>query len=428
MLLSAPSTIAELVEAVAELLGSPVTVEDPNFRLVAYSRQAGPVDRARRDTIFNKAVPLEIAQWLQRSGAMNRIYRSVLPVRVPACPRLGLAPRTAIAIRAGDRILGQIWIMEQRRPPAPDAVRILSQAATTAAVLLLRQEAEQTAHTRLVGEFLVDLLDGQVVSETAARRRADALQIELLKPFAVLVVDIDEFETHIDGQDEAWVQALKAELLAAIRAIARRFGERSLALLRSDSAVVLFGDRPGAPETPALPDRVRALADALHAHLPQRFPRLSFSIGASRVLHELDHLPQAYRQATEAARICGGFLGRRLPVNYDDLGIYRLLRTVRDHNLAEGYRDPHLERFESHDRVRGTELVATLEAYLDAFGDVTAVATKLAVHPNTIRYRLRQMRQVGDLDLADASKRLIIHVELKLRHLTPLGPSPVLPR
>ncbi len=417
-LLTAPNSVAELVEVVADLVGSPVTVEDHDFRLLAYSRQAGPVDRARRDTIFNKAVPSEIARWLRRSGVMQRIYRNHLPVRVPSCPRLGLSRRTAIAVRAGDRILGHIWVMERRRRSTRAVARILPRAATIAAALLLRQEAERAVQSRLIDEFLMDLLDGRVVNEVAARRRAEALQMDLPVPFAVLVIDIDAFETHIAGRSESWVQALKTNLLATIRATAARAGERPLALWRGDSVVMVLGGAASVEGAPSLAERVRTLADALHAQLPRRFSNVSFSIGASRVLRELEHLPHAYAQAIDAARIGGAFLGRRLPVHYDDLGIYRLLHAVRDEILTNGHASTHLERLQAYDGSHKTSLVDTLEAYLDAFGNVHEVARKLHVHSNTVRYRVRQIREVAALDLRDPGLRLVIHLELKLRRVS----------
>ena len=43
----------------------------------------------------------------------------------------------------------------------------------------------------------------------------------------------------------------------------------------------------------------------------------------------------------------------------------------------------------------GSDLVGTVEAWLDSFGDVNATADAVHVHPNTVRYRLRRMSEVG---------------------------------
>jgi DNA-binding PucR family transcriptional regulator len=70
---------------------------------------------------------------------------------------------------------------------------------------------------------------------------------------------------------------------------------------------------------------------------------------------------------------------------------------------------------ERHDEQRGSEFVATLRAYLDAFGDVTVAAKLLAVHPNTLRYRLDRITRLADLNLDDPDERLVLALELRLR-------------
>ncbi len=60
------------------------SVVEIHFRLVAYGRQPGDVDRARRDTILAKSVPMEILHWFNESGTLDRLHRSLAPVHLPA--------------------------------------------------------------------------------------------------------------------------------------------------------------------------------------------------------------------------------------------------------------------------------------------------------------------------------------------------------
>jgi DNA-binding PucR family transcriptional regulator len=59
-------------------------------------------------------------------------------------------------------------------------------------------------------------------------------------------------------------------------------------------------------------------------------------------------------------------------------------------------------------------LVETLRAWLDAFGDVIAASSAVYVHPNTFRYRLRRLAEVGGLDLTDADARFAAMLQLRL--------------
>ena len=69
---------------------------------------------------------------------------------------------------------------------------------------------------------------------------------------------------------------------------------------------------------------------------------------------------------------------------------------------------------EASDLARQTAYVATLRAFLDAFGDVRLAAEVVGVHPNTFRYRLRKLVELADLDLDDPVERLVTQLQLHL--------------
>jgi DNA-binding PucR family transcriptional regulator len=74
------------------------------------------------------------------------------------------------------------------------------------------------------------------------------------------------------------------------------------------------------------------------------------------------------------------------------------------------------------DRDRDGSLLASVEQYLDHFGDVRSAAAALHVHPNTLRYRIRRAEQVLQMRLGDPEDRLLLQVELLgLRRAGPLG-------
>ena len=54
----------------------------------------------------------------------------------------------------------------------------------------------------------------------------------------------------------------------------------------------------------------------------------------------------------------------------------------------------------------------TLLRYLDTGSDVGRVAAELAVHPTTVRYRLRRTAAALGIDLADPADRLAIQLQL----------------
>ena len=64
-------------------------------------------------------------------------------------------------------------------------------------------------------------------------------------------------------------------------------------------------------------------------------------------------------------------------------------------------------------------LAATLLAWLDAQGDVPAAAARLHVHPQTVRYRMRQLRERFGDALTEPDGRFALWLALRARTATP---------
>ncbi len=59
-------------------------------------------------------------------------------------------------------------------------------------------------------------------------------------------------------------------------------------------------------------------------------------------------------------------------------------------------------------------LTETLRAWLDRPGQVQAVAAELGVHPQTVRYRLRQLRELFGTRLEDPDARFELSLALRV--------------
>jgi DNA-binding PucR family transcriptional regulator len=103
-----------------------------------------------------------------------------------------------------------------------------------------------------------------------------------------------------------------------------------------------------------------------------------------------------------------------------DVHAEALLMELRDLAAAHGDRlTGPVARLSAYDAEHGTNLVETLRAWLDAFGDVTAASAAMFVHANTFRYRLRRLTEVSGIDLTDQEQRFA--AMLQLRAVYPAG-------
>jgi sugar diacid utilization regulator len=104
----------------------------------------------------------------------------------------------------------------------------------------------------------------------------------------------------------------------------------------------------------------------------------------------------------------------------DELQGEALILELRDLAAARGDEPAGaLARLIDYDRRHHGNLVETLRAWLDAFGDVVAAAESVFVHQNTFRYRLRRVAEVGQCDLNDPDQRFAMMLQLRVLHSAP---------
>lgn len=132
--------------------------------------------------------------------------------------------------------------------------------------------------------------------------------------------------------------------------------------------------------------------------------------GLSAARGSLAELPGAWREATSAARAAHAqpMLG---PIaKWSNLGPYRLLTALP----ADVPPDPAVAPLltPAHE-----ELAHTAEVFLDHAGQAGRTATALAIHRQTLYYRLSRIEQLTGLDMADGEARLLLHMALKAARL-----------
>ena len=86
-------------------------------------------------------------------------------------------------------------------------------------------------------------------------------------------------------------------------------------------------------------------------------------------------------------------------VSHDDLGVYKyLFRLVAGSPERDAHRRA-ITTLAGYDERRSSELVRTLEEYLRNRGGISATASALYVHQNTLRQRLQRIEDLTGMDL-----------------------------
>jgi hypothetical protein len=362
-----------LADAAATLIDAPVTIEDAQSRVLAYSSRQDLTDPARVSTIVGRRVPDEVLASMRAQGVFRRLARSAEPVFVPASG--GTKPRLVIPVRAGGDWLGSIWAVVEDRPPAA-MVGELVQTASVVALHLLRLRAQADLSRRVAADRVRGALSGNPVGAEewlpAGPWRVVALGAE-----GDAVRQLDLWESVC--RRHAWPQPLLADVDGRVYAVVRDGND-------------------AAPGTWAWLTELVEGSGAHELHLTAR---------AGRTAYDPLGLARSRAEALEVERVAQGAAVVTHEEVWARVTIDRAAAALRGADLLGP-----VEVLRDHDVAHGSDYLPTLTSWLDHPGHPTEAARAIHVHPNTMRYRMNRIADLAGLDLDDPVVRLAVRLQL----------------
>ncbi|MCF2533012.1 PucR family transcriptional regulator [Yinghuangia soli] len=391
-----------LANAVYEAVGAPVTIEDRFSALVAWSQGQDRTDSERIETILGRAVHQRTLAEQRERQEFERLHASTEPVYMAATGPDQLA-RVAIAVRAGSDVLGYIWAAVTG--PLDDAATArLREFAPVVALQLVGLRTETSYARRQRGELAAAVLGGAVDPVEASR-----LQLGSGPVCVLAAAPRSAGNTGSDARDAAGLRRFADTLEYFLAAVHPRS-----AVVAGTGVVYVLAAWPAEHAAPL--EAAAALARDFLARTPLAGDYVVAVGGPAESTGRIAHVRAQADAALRALR----HPAVRGPVvrTVEDMALSVLLLHLADASEELGLTDTGgaLQRLRQEEGEDGP-LAATLAAYLAAAGATDTAAEALHIHPNTMRYRLRRIREVSGLDFADADAMLLAHLRLRVREL-----------
>jgi sugar diacid utilization regulator len=309
----------------------------------------------------------------------------------------------SLELRVADEPVGLLRMRTRAgaETPSPALLRVVT---TLVASEVERVRAPERASEVAASAFLRALLGRELTAREDILARAGELGLDLEGSASVVVA---RAHSHVPAED-GW----RDRVLAVAARGARGVITAALAALAAP------GDMPGAEVVVLLPgaDEPAAAraADAVLRELQSALPGHTFAIGRSRVATDAADLHRAGSEALLAANVAEGD-GDRPVLAFEETGAYRLLLSAMSEDPAELQRfyAETVEPLVAYDEQYETGLVQTVEAFLEADGNVAGTAQRLFTHRHTIRYRLERVRELSGLDVGSTDGREKLSLGLK---------------
>ena len=352
------------------------------------------------------------AKALEASLAVSDAWGATLAVaaRSPAEERALLSQGDGVSsspLRVADTVVGTLHMRAKTEPSASMRRLLLTMIASEVERVRAPERVSETA----AADFLRAVLARELTDREELLARAKELSLAIEDGASMIVarahpqVPTDEgWRGRVRAIAERGARAATSRSIAALSE--REAGANGPQGLVGAEVLVLV---PGGDEATA----ARAAEAVLH-EMEAGLAGYTFALGRSRITEDPSELPRAASEALLAANVAQGSR-ESAALAFEQTGAYRLLLSAMSENPAELQRfyAETVEPLVAYDEQYETDLVRTLETFLEADGNVAGTAQRLFTHRHTIYYRLERVRELSGLDVSSSDGREKLSLGLK---------------
>ncbi len=393
-------SLDEFADIVSEILQCPITIEDVNHRLLAYSTHDERTDPARIGTIMGRRVPEKVINNLWKEGIIPDLLKNRKPIRVKKRDDIGLGDRVAISIWNKEDVLGFIWALEIEKSLTEQDCLLLKKYAEVVKSKLVQLQARKNQKEERSQEFFWKLLTNHMQVNTEIMENFYLLQIT---PASLFTVSVFRFEQGITNEKEKQISYL-LKTSQHLKVLLYTIDRNQLILLTSLDNV----KRPF--------HEINNFIEMFVHNMEKRYGIKSIKPAFSSVYSDYQKISKAYKETLTVLSIKEKFPSDTTNIHsYQNLGIYQLIDLLLEQRKDEEYENQALQKLDEYDHKHNCNLIETLEVYLNKDSNVGEVAKALNIHANTLSYRLKRIYEISEIDLKDPNQKMILYLDLKLK-------------
>jgi purine catabolism regulator len=398
-----------IANALADLVNNPILIESSDYKLLGCSTTSA---KSQELVIMRRGEGF--LRMLKEHQDLIKAIKSKVKciVRLPVIAASSRCTQITIPILISGELYGFLSILELKNTLNEWDYATLEQAYMVIALELCKQDASFAAEEKARGEFLSCLLDDERFSKQAVEKSADILGFNYKKPLVAMVV-----RTRIESNPSSHLissSGIDKNLAKMVISLLNPNDPNVFVVSRYDDIVIFYHPQDISSEV-KVEEVIQRVSKQLSETVRSVPGCARTIIGIGRMSSDVQTLKHSYKEAMEAISIAENFCSNEEIINYRHLGYYRLLTSeIADHQRALLFCNDIIGKLIEYDKEHQSDLLTTLEIYLNTNGNHAKVARQMFLHVNSVQYRLKKIEKILDKDLDNMELRLNLWLALKI--------------
>ncbi|MBE6114773.1 MAG: hypothetical protein E7191_06790 [Erysipelotrichaceae bacterium] len=381
--------LQSIVDVASEVFENPLFINDTSFKILAMSRDYTFKNQTLEEEKDLGFVHKANLQAMKRDGLISEKLnstRSIITSKRADVDENWLFSSVKIQGIA----VANIAIVDNVRPFRQIDYELLERFTQIVAIEMEKNEFYKENLGVMYSYLLNDLLSEKKINKRNLQQRLDILDWKIYDWFKIIVVTDSKEEMTQEKMDHIPRQ-MKRIIADCHWVVYKR-------------KLVFFVSRPH-KDTLSKEDQ-----EAVRTFLKSN----GLIAGVSQSFNSLLDSAYYYKQAFRSADVGAFVRNDDVLFDYNEMISLYASQLLLKRNEINDFTPECIKVIKQHDEEKGTELLPTLESYLQYVGDPVSAALDLNIHRNTLLYRINKIKDLTGIDLDNGDIRFNIQLYFKL--------------
>ncbi len=398
--------ISAITSAAGKIMNGTVMVEDQSFQPVAYFSPDMTMEAGGQPPFSTSDI---ISDWRLRHLAA-KLTQENKPVILPSELTKKPVTQFVFPVTSKMEVIGYVSLIKTEKRLTEHEQNTMEFIVTVFALKMAQDCTVAKTESRLLGDFVLELITGNFRSEASIIERARCLGYNIKRSHRVLVAGLDKPACSLGRslQEKGRAADINEQICGVINTALKVYNRTGTATVSGNSIIIITAleDRPSSNTV--------ELARSIQKMVARQLPSITISIGLGKVCHSPKDFCESYQEAKWALKVIKSLNQKNMVIPFDCLGTFGLLFNTDNHDSLTGFMNDQLGELIKYDAKHDSRLVDTLNCYFNCNSNMKEAAGAAMVTLSGFKYRLGKICEVGDFSLKDPNKRFDLQLALKI--------------
>lgn len=389
---------SSIVKVLGQNLHTHVVLEDKNFNIM---------------DSFGEYVPQQFSQWLNRHGLKqsSKVHRLIEEKKIThfsiSNDINSKYERLIAPVLLKNEVCGYLSLIKLKGTFDEVEMILLERAATICAAQFLNERTAIETEQRIKGEFLNELLlENPNIENLSYRMRV--LGYDLEKPYYVFVFDLVNHDRDRSVK-ESFLMEIRKKIADMIHEKLKTYEKNCFVLSRLDKIIAII------PESILKHTHFqsKSIGEWLVHFLSENFTQFKIILGISSLCTGIRSFYNGYQEATKSIEMAHSRHSQ--VICFNELGsLGQILLYAKNQQELEKFANSLLKELVLYDKQNDGQLLMTLYYFFENQGNIHGTAREMMISIGAIRYRLKRVQEITNLDLTNSKVFFDTHLALQI--------------